>query len=63
VPEIITDGLDGLLADPTDLAAYRGALARLLDAPAEAARLAEAARRTVETRFTIERVREQFAQL
>jgi glycosyltransferase involved in cell wall biosynthesis len=63
VPEIITDGVDGLLVDPGHLEGYAAALARLLDSPAESSRLAAAARRTVESRFTIERVREQFTQL
>jgi glycosyltransferase involved in cell wall biosynthesis len=63
VPEIITDGVDGLLAEPGDLGAYLAALRRVLGSPATARALAEAGRHTVEQRFTIQRVQRQFAQL
>jgi len=63
VPEIITDGVDGLLAEPGDLDSYVAALRRLLGSPETAGALAGAGRRAVEERFTIARVQRQFAQL
>lgn len=43
--DVITDGVDGLLTSPGDVAALAAALARLAADPAERARLAEAGRR------------------
>jgi phosphatidylinositol alpha-mannosyltransferase len=43
--EVVTDGLDGLLVRPGDPAALEAAVARLLDDPETAERLAEAGRR------------------
>jgi glycosyltransferase involved in cell wall biosynthesis len=63
VTEILTHEVDGLLVEPGDLEAYLAALRRLLSSPALSRELAGAARRTVEQRFTVERVREQFAKL
>ena len=60
VPEIITDGKDGLLAPPGDEAAYVAALRSLAESPARRAELAAAARRTVEERFTVSRVQRDF---
>lgn len=60
VPEIITDGRDGLLVPPGDEAAYVAALRSLAENPARRAALAAAGRRTVEERFTVSRVQRDF---
>jgi glycosyltransferase involved in cell wall biosynthesis len=58
VPEVITDGENGLLADAPDPSAFANAILLLLDAPPLAARLAAAARQTIEDRFSVERMAE-----
>jgi len=50
--EIIDSGRTGLLVPPGDAAALAGAVAKLLDDPDLAARLAEAGRRDAEERFS-----------
>lgn len=60
VPEIITDGQDGLLASPGDEAAYVAALRSLAASPARRAALGAAGRHTVEARFTAGRVQRDF---
>ncbi len=62
VPEIITDGVDGLLASPGDLESYLTALRKLWAAPPDPA-LAAAAHRTVAERFSIARVKSEFQKL
>ena len=57
---MIEPGVNGLLVPPGDAAALAGGLARLLSQPAEAAAMGVKARRTVEDRYTIERVAEQW---
>ena len=54
VPEIITDGVNGLTVPPGDADALASAMARVLDQPDEAAAWRRAARATVEQRFTLE---------
>jgi glycosyltransferase involved in cell wall biosynthesis len=56
VPEIIEDGRDGLLVEPEDARALAAAVARLLDDPAAAARLGQAAQRRARERFSLERM-------
>ena len=56
IPEIITDGVDGLLVPPGDPAALAVALDRLLGDAGLRARLGEAARATVRRRFSVEAV-------
>jgi len=51
VPEVLEDGVNGLLVRPRDAAGLATALERLLEDPAFAARLADAARETVRRRF------------
>ncbi|MET0460836.1 MAG: glycosyltransferase, partial [Ilumatobacteraceae bacterium] len=51
IPELVTDGCDGLLVAPDDAAGLAAALARLAADPALRARLAAAGRRTVAARF------------
>lgn len=57
---MIEPGVNGLLVPPGDVAAFADGLARLLSQPAEAASMGAMARRTVEDRYTIERVAEQW---
>ena len=63
VPEIITDGVDGLLAEPGDVQSYLGQLEKIFQSPALADSLTSAAQATVRRRFTVTRVREQFEQV
>ncbi len=53
VPEIVTDGVNGLLVPPGDPAALAGALKRLLDDPAERRKLGAAAAATARDRFGV----------
>jgi glycosyltransferase involved in cell wall biosynthesis len=55
IPDIVEDGVNGLLVRPGDPHALAGALARVLRDKALASRLGEAARATVADRFTAER--------
>jgi glycosyltransferase involved in cell wall biosynthesis len=54
IPAIIEDGVEGLLVPPGDPAALAAAIARLLDDPAERARLGAAARRRQQEQFRLE---------
>jgi glycosyltransferase involved in cell wall biosynthesis len=54
IPELVEDGVSGLLAEPGDAAGLADALARLLADPALAARLADAARTRVEALHDLE---------
>lgn len=54
VPEIVQDGVNGLLTPPGDAEALARAMARILEQPAAAQAWAEAGRRTVLARFTLE---------
>ena len=63
VPEIITDGTNGLLAEPGNVESYLDRLRTLLGSPALAAALRQAGERTVHERFTVERVRREFQRL
>jgi glycosyltransferase involved in cell wall biosynthesis len=54
-PELVTDGVDGLLVPPLDPAAWAAAIERVLLDPALATSLGDAARRTARERFTLER--------
>lgn len=51
-PELIDDGVDGILVDPAHPPALAAAIGRLLDDPAFAARLGEAGRAKVLRRFS-----------
>jgi len=59
IPDLTTDGVDGLLVTHGDTRASARAIERLLDDPALAARLAAAARRKVLESFTFDRTLER----
>jgi glycosyltransferase involved in cell wall biosynthesis len=61
IRELITPGRDGLLVPPGDVDALAGALRTLLDDPALASALANAARDTVAERFDSRRNADRFA--
>jgi glycosyltransferase involved in cell wall biosynthesis len=54
IPEVIRDGVDGLLVEPDDPEALAVAVARLADDPGHAAQLVDAGRRRVIERFGYE---------
>jgi glycosyltransferase involved in cell wall biosynthesis len=54
-PEIIEDGVSGLLADPANPKDFSKQIGRLLDDPSLANRLADSGRRAIAERFTLER--------
>jgi len=54
IPEVITDGVDGLLVPPADPRALADACIRLACSPELRARLGEAGRATVERRFSLD---------
>lgn len=53
---MVVDGVNGCLVPTGDRAAFAAAIGELLASPAAAARMGAAARRTVEDRYTMERV-------
>jgi glycosyltransferase involved in cell wall biosynthesis len=55
VPELIRDGIDGLLVPPADPEALADALEKLMDDPALGGRLAASARRRVLELYNLER--------
>lgn len=61
-PEIVTDGVDGVLVDPQDTQALATAVLGLLDDPERAERIGAAGRRRVED-FTWERVVDRYEDL
>jgi len=61
--DVITDGEDGLLVPPGDVRSLGAAIARLLEDPALARRLGARARATVEARFTMAGVAQQYTAL
>ncbi len=63
VPEILTEGNDGLLAEPGNIEAYAAQLEQLLRDRDLRQRLVENAAKKVKSRFTIERVQDDFARL
>jgi glycosyltransferase involved in cell wall biosynthesis len=62
-PEIVRDGVDGLLVPRGDDAALASALIGLLDDPARAARLGASGRSRVEERYRLERTVERYGRL
>lgn len=63
IPELIDDGVSGLLVAPRDVAGLADALARLLDDAALRRRLGAAARAAAEARFDIRRNAARYAGL
>jgi glycosyltransferase involved in cell wall biosynthesis len=59
VPEIVADGVTGLLVPPDDPFALADAVGRLLDDPAEAATLGEAGRARALSEFSVARMTER----
>ena len=55
-PELISDGVDGLLVDPDDAGALAGAIGRLLDDAALAGRIGQAGLRRIDDAFRVERM-------
>lgn len=53
IPEVITNGHDGILVEPHNSEAVAEAIVNLLDNPSQRQRLAENARKTIETEFDI----------
>ena len=60
IPDVVTDGVDGILVAPGDAAALAGALTRLAGDAALRARLGDAARRTALARFGWDRAIDAF---
>jgi glycosyltransferase involved in cell wall biosynthesis len=61
IPEVLRDGVDGLLVPPDDPAALRRALERILGDPELAARLAASGAARVRSEFSVERRLARFA--
>ncbi|MCB0190932.1 MAG: glycosyltransferase [Anaerolineae bacterium] len=63
IPEVVEDGLNGLLVPPADDKALADALARLLDSPDERRQMGLKGRQTVNRKFDLERnVKRLFAE-
>jgi glycosyltransferase involved in cell wall biosynthesis len=60
VPEIITDGVNGVLAEPGNLEDYLNKLRAMIDGGTEMARMRMAAQDTVKERFTADRMFAEF---
>jgi glycosyltransferase involved in cell wall biosynthesis len=61
--DLVTDGVDGLLAPPDDPAAWAAAIERLLADPSLGSRLGEAGRRTARETYALDRTVERTAEL
>jgi glycosyltransferase involved in cell wall biosynthesis len=63
VPDLIEDGVNGLLVEPGDVPALAGAIRRLLDDPDAARRMGEAARERRRREFTVDLMVRRFEAL
>ena len=63
IPDVVTDGINGFLFRPGDIATLERLLRRLMLDPQLGMRVAAAARETVRTRFATERVLAQLGEL
>ncbi|UCF05928.1 MAG: glycosyltransferase [bacterium] len=63
IPEMVTDGVEGMLVPPGDVAALSEALGSLESDPERRARMGEAGRKRVEENFTEERMVRRYAEL
>jgi glycosyltransferase involved in cell wall biosynthesis len=59
IPDVVADGVSGLLVPPRDSGALAAAIERLLGDPEGAARLGEAGRRDIVRRFSVEEMVER----
>lgn len=62
-PDVVDDGVDGVLVPPDAPAALAAAMARVIADPAFAHQLGQRARRKVETQFALPRVAQQYSEL
>jgi glycosyltransferase involved in cell wall biosynthesis len=63
VPELVEDGVTGLLVPPSDPARMADAIAWMIDHPEERRRMGEAARSRMERSFSTERMAARTAEL
>ncbi len=63
IPDIVEDGVSGLLVPPGDFSALAGALTYLLEHPEQARELGQAARRYNAERFDWDRIVDAYWQL
>ena len=63
IPEVVEDGKNGSLAEELDPEAFASAIARLVEHPEVGTRLGRAARETVTTRFSADRMVEETLRL
>lgn len=63
VPELIQDGVSGILIPPGDVQALCAAIERLATDPALRQRLGEAGRRTIEERFSLRQAAKKYAEV
>lgn len=54
-PEVLIDGVNGILVEPADAAALAASIIRLIECKPEARRLGQEARRTITTQFSIDK--------
>jgi glycosyltransferase involved in cell wall biosynthesis len=63
IPEVVTEGQEGLLVDSGDIVGLAHALARLLAAPSFRQKLGERGRRKIESKFSIKLLQPQLEQV
>ena len=62
-PEVITDGENGCLVDPTDIESFAAAMTKLLKYPEERKRMGETARQTIESKYSWDTLARRHLQL